>query len=68
MNVFEKVAQGLYTFKDEEQFRNDLFAYFNVQNHPRAEIAYGIAWEHGHSYGYREVCNYFIDLLPLVQD
>ncbi len=50
-----------------EEFKRDMFAHYEVTGHPKVEIAYRIAWGHGHSSGYSEVDGYFSDLVELLQ-
>jgi len=84
MNTYEKANKGLYDStlnfdKDRrawradqdrltEQFRKDLLEECGVTNNPKADKAYGIAWDLGHSYGFCEVANYFYDLVELIKD
>jgi TPR repeat protein len=48
-------------------FKKDLLEGYGVQNHSKADKAYQIAWEHGHSSGYYEVVNYFEELVELLK-
>lgn len=34
--------------------------------HPKADLLYSIAWEHGHAAGYDEVASWVITLAPLI--
>jgi hypothetical protein len=50
-----------------EEFKADLFEEFGVTGNPKADKAYHIAWEHGHSSGFSEIYNFFSDLVELIQ-
>ena len=50
------------------EFKLDLFSEYGVENHPKREKAFGIAWEHGHSSGYNDVVGYFEELVDLIFD
>ncbi len=52
----------------EQQFINDLFVEFGVENHPKREKAYQLAYSYGHSAGYEEIYGYFIDIVYLIKD
>lgn len=51
----------------ENLFKEALFYYTNVSDNPKANSAYSIAWEKGHSSGLAEVYNEFLDLVVLIQ-
>jgi hypothetical protein len=53
--------------KLEAEFKADLFDEHGVTGHPKANRAFDIAWDHGHSSGYSEVANYFDDLADLLK-
>jgi hypothetical protein len=38
-----------------------------LAEHPKLDLLYSIAWEHGHSSGFDEVANYFRDFARLLQ-
>jgi len=50
------------------EFKNDLFAYFDVSNNPKRELAYSIAYDKGHSCGCSEVYNEFSSIVELIRD
>lgn len=50
------------------EFKEDLFAEEGVTGNPKAENAYRLAWDYGHSNGYECVYNYFVDLAELIKD
>lgn len=65
----EKVRNNYYSIDNNtaKEFIPDLFADFGVTNNPKAEKAYRLAYEYGHSAGYYEVVNYFSDLVELIK-
>lgn len=48
------------------QFKQDLFEEFDVQNNPKAELLFSKAWELGHSAGLYEVLGHFENLVDLI--
>ena len=50
-----------------EEFKKDLFADLDITDNPKAEKLFSIAWEKGHSSGYREVYNEALDLVDLIK-
>lgn len=40
----------------------------NGQGHPKADKAFALAWDHGHSSGFSEVYNYLQELAELLED
>jgi hypothetical protein len=50
-----------------EEFKNDLFVEFGVEDNPKREQCYGIAYDMGHSNGFSEVYNYFDQLVELIK-
>lgn len=51
----------------ENLFKRALFYYTNVENNPKAESVYSIAWEKGHYSGLSEVYNEFLDIVDLIK-
>lgn len=49
-----------------EQFKIDLFKHFKVQDHPKKELCYTLAYDRAHSNGLTEVYNEFEDLVQLI--
>lgn len=49
------------------QFKVDLFVAYGVTGHPKAEKAFKLAWEFGHSAGLYEVELYFSTLATLIK-
>ena len=52
----------------EEEFRQDLFKDFEVENNPKRELAYEMAYERCHSEGYWAVYDEFAYLVPLIEE
>jgi len=64
------VARAAYRAEESsimEKFVSALFAEYGVTGNPKANRAFSIAWEHGHSGGYSEVASYFADLVDLIK-
>ena len=53
--------------KITEEFKQALFKHYGVENNPKREKAYELAWEEGHSNGYSEVEIYFSDFVHLIK-
>lgn len=49
-----------------EEFKQDMAKSYGVENHPKVEVAFRIAWDHGHGNGYTEVDSYFSELAELL--
>lgn len=52
----------------QEEFKQDLFKAYKVENNPKKDRCYALAWEHGHSSGLFEVLSYFDDLVDLIKE
>jgi hypothetical protein len=65
----EKLRNNYYAIDNNTagEFKSDLFADFGVTNNSKADKAFQLAWEYGHSAGYYEVINYFHDLVGLIE-
>lgn len=50
------------------EFRDDLFHYFGVTNHPKCYTCFGLSWERSHSEGFEAVYNTFAELSQLIVD
>ena len=50
----------------DAQFRDDLEEEFGMKGHPKADILYSKAYEHGHSSGYSDIFSWYSDLHELV--
>lgn len=60
-------------YKAEISLNDEWFVYAikasnDVLKNPKADKAYHMAYEHGHSYGYSSIANYFDDLAELITD
>jgi len=64
----QRVAYMQEQNKLQQEFRNDLEAYYGVTNHPKADLLYDMAWDRGHSAGFLDVANYYSDLVRLIKD
>lgn len=53
--------------REVEAAKAELAAEHGLDRNEKFEIAWGIAWEHGHSSGIPEVKNFFHDLVPLLK-
>lgn len=53
--------------KSEERWKNWLFEDEEVEDNPKRERCFGIAWEQGHSCGYEEVESYFREIVELIK-
>ncbi len=50
-----------------QKFIVDLFEEFEVGKNTKAQKAFELAWSYGHTSGYSEVFNYFVDLVDLIK-
>ena len=53
--------------KEHERFKARLFKKHEVENNPKREACYKLAWDYGHSSGFSEVESYFSDLVELIK-
>ena len=51
-----------------ELFKQDVLADVGLTNHPKADKAYGLAWENGHASGLSEVYNHLMRYAELLKD
>lgn len=61
--IYLQAEQKLY-----QEFQTDLFREFGVSGVPKRFTCFDIAWERGHSNGYSEVYNEFVDIVELIMD
>lgn len=61
-------AYGDEVHKLQEEFIHDLFKYYGVENNPKREAAYALAYEYGHYNGFSEIDHYFSELVNLIKD
>lgn len=52
----------------EEEFKQDLFKEFDVENNPKRERCYNLAYEEGHAYGLSTVYAKFEDFVELIKE
>ena len=69
----EEYQKSINLFRDEmnaleNEFINDLFVEFGVENNPKRDKCYGIAYDMGHSHGFSDVFNYFSTLVDLIKE
>lgn len=50
------------------EFKKDSFEELGIENNPKRDKLFEIAWEKGHSYGYSNVYSNMVELLPLIED
>ena len=50
-----------------ENFREEALIDLGILNHPKADKAFQLAWDAGHSGGYSEVYNYLLDYAELLE-
>jgi hypothetical protein len=50
-----------------ERFKQACFKELGIQDHPKKEKAFEIAWDYGHSSGYYEVYNYLETISELLK-
>lgn len=55
------------TGKVDHEFKEALEKEYGTAGNPKAELLWCKAWEMGHSSGYSEVENYYLDLVELIQ-
>jgi len=53
--------------KEREDFKNKLAKGYDVENNPKLEKCFNLAWEYGHSYGLNEVEYHFDNLVELIK-
>lgn len=51
----------------DEQFKLDLFKEEGVEDNPKRDKCYALAYEHGHSSGKSDVANYFSEFAELIK-
>jgi hypothetical protein len=54
-------------WETKQKFRTNLELHFGTSNNPKRDTLWELAWSYGHSSGYQEVENYYIEMLPLIQ-
>jgi hypothetical protein len=56
-------CKGILSAKEAKEFFE---AWFETKDHPKAEVLFRLAWEHGHSNGVYEVAIYYNDFMELI--
>ena len=54
--------------KNHEHFKVDALEYCGLTGHPKANVAYNFAWEHGHSEGFHKVISWLEEVTKLFVD
>ena len=65
-----KTAMREYRLEDNRlynAFKAELEEDHGVQNHPKKDLLFSIAWEEGHSCGYDEVASYYDRYVELIK-
>lgn len=57
-----------YGYDDYAKFKLDALVACGISKHPKANSVFSMAWEYGHSSGFREVYNYLQDLSQLIKE
>lgn len=52
----------------ENEFKQCLFEYLGIENHPKRHALYSLAYEYGHGSGMEEVCSHAESLAELLVD
>jgi hypothetical protein len=55
-----------YNYAEAHMFKEDAIVEAGLHNHSKAEKAYELAWNYGHSSGYNDVWAYLQDLAELL--
>lgn len=61
-------AYGEESARLDEEFKKDALEEAGITGNPKADKAYSLAWDRGHSCGYSEVFNELLDLAELLLD
>jgi len=64
-DIRDRIIGGYY--ENDRQFKTDALAFVGLTNHPKAEKAFEIAWEHGHAEGYGNVLCWLEELADLLE-
>lgn len=65
---YAKLHSWHYTSEGKDgEFKADLLQAYGVTDNPRADRAFSLAWDRGHSCGYQEVAIVFADLAELIK-
>lgn len=66
--VEERNAYGEAIYKKHLEFKKDAFETLGIENNPKREKLFEIAWIKGNDYGYSDVFGLMNDFLPLIED
>lgn len=72
MKLFLKISENIEIDKNMKnkkqqiQIKDTLASEFGVEDHPKLDKCFELAWEYGHGHGYSEIRKYFIDLVELI--
>ena len=67
---YTKETRMDYRKKDSEilsQFQEDMYEAFGVEDNPKRELCYSLAWDRGHSHGLNEVLIHFSEFVNLIK-
>ena len=53
--------------RTNKEFREALFKHHGIENNPKKDMCFDLAWEHAHSPGYSEIEIYFDDFVRLIK-
>lgn len=53
--------------ESRRDLKERLLAEHGLITHPKADLLFGLAWEHGHAHGEGEVAMYFADFAELLK-
>ena len=57
-----------YGYNDVKRFKEDLFVELGIENNPKRDKLFSLAWEMGHSCGFNEVYLVAEDLVELIRE
>lgn len=69
----ESYERAMQNYKEEmsrlnKEFGNDLFREFNIEDHPKRNRCYALAYKLGYQFGPAGIYDYFEKLVPLIKD
>jgi hypothetical protein len=72
LEIYDKIKLQEKSYNAEDRrlealFKSDLEKEHGVENNPKKDLLYSIAWEEGHSAGYYEVAIKYDDLVELIK-
>lgn len=54
--------------KMEKKFRREIEKEFGLEDHPKRDLLWQLAWDHGHAHGWAEIYYWYDDLAALLKD